>query len=120
MKQALIREVDGKLCIATHADIWLFVRVYIYILHIPRYLAYVPNPESAWKILWTRIKKEYGRLGKLTLDSSIMKKTAAVSMTKVRKWINPRPALLIAVRERMQGFYSVYIAQFINMLWHCI
>ena len=43
------------------------------------YVTYVHNPESAWKILQTRLKKRNGRLGEpgiVTLDSS-MKKMAA-------------------------------------------
>ena len=44
------------------------------------YVLYIHNPESARKILRTRLKKGNGRLGKQainTLDSSIVKKKAA-------------------------------------------
>ena len=66
--------------------------------------------ESAWKILRTRLKKGNGRLGKLaidTLDSSMMKKTAADSKAKGKKPGSTHGLLgLIAVRERMLEFYS--------------
>ena len=54
--------------------------IYIYI-----FLPYVYILECICKILWTRLKKGNGRLGKLAMDtlhSSLIKKTAANSMTK--------------------------------------
>ena len=52
------------------------------------YVPYIHNPERAQKILWTRLKKGNGRLGKPaidTLDSSMVKKTAADSKAKGKK-----------------------------------
>ena len=57
--------------------------VYIYIC------PYVHNLESARKILWTRLKKGNSCLGKPTigtLDSSIMKNTAADLKAKGKKF----------------------------------
>ena len=51
-------------------------------------MLYVHNPESAWKILPTRLKKGNGLLGKPSidmLDSSMMKKTAADLKAKGKK-----------------------------------
>ena len=52
------------------------------------YVPYVHNPESARKILQIQLKKGYGCLGKLTietLDMSMIKKMAADLKTKGKK-----------------------------------
>ena len=76
------------------------MRIYIY-------MPYVHNPESIRTILWTRLKKRNGRLGKLTIDmlGSLMI-TASDSKTKRTKPGSTAPACIITVRERMVEFYS--------------
>ena len=68
------------------------------------YWPYIHNPESKWNILWTRLKKKFffktrGRLGKHVLDSSVMKKTAAESMTKGKK-LNPHMTYMVHSCQR--------------------
>ena len=49
---------DGKLRIAVHAFMWCIYNV-----------SYVHNSESTWTILWARLKKGNGRLGKPDIDT---------------------------------------------------
>ena len=60
------------------------------------YLLYVHIPENTRKILRTLLKEKTtnGRLGKLTLDSSVMKKTVAESKTKGKKR-NPHATCMV-------------------------
>ena len=73
------------------------------------YVPYIYNPESAWKILQTRLKKRNGHLGKLaidTLDPSMIKKTAADSKAKGKKLDHTCPAWLVTGKKNMLEFYS--------------
>ena len=88
-KRALSRGVDGKFHQAVHAHIW-----YIYV-------PYVHNPESARKILRTRLVLE----NLDTLDSSMIRKWLQFLRPKERN-LDLHAAYLMAVRKRMLEFYS--------------
>ena len=68
------------------------------------YLPEVHNPESTQKILRTQFKKRKrnGRLGKLVLDSTMIKKTAAESKTKGRKQ-NPHATCKVRCQGKVTG-----------------
>ena len=61
----------------------------------------------------------YGRLRRLVLDSSIIKKMATESKTKGKK-LDPHVTCIVnsCQRKIVQEFYSDGTTQFINMLWH--
>ena len=64
-------------------------------------LPYFHNRESTLKILWTQQKKKekkkgHDRLGKLVLDSSMVKKTAVGSKTKGKK-LNPHATYVVNI-----------------------
>ncbi len=99
-KRGLFGEVDGKHCIAAHVHINVcrtFIYIYIYIYKcVPYFHIYIcvwrtfiaQRVECATKILWTRLKKVNGRLGKPAMDrpdSSMKKKMAADSKAQGKK-----------------------------------
>ena len=102
VKRALGGEVDGKLHIAVHARMYVYIYMSVY-----TYMPYVHSPGVHGRFYGLDLKKGSGRIGKQSIE--------VVFYPEVRSWGGEQSAAILVSRPN----YSRMLKYFLGIIvWH--